>query len=169
MPASARPCIGGKIYKFNYWLKHNNVIGDWCVAWQPVEGLQISRMPMIHTRFRFRFVACVRERWYVIFPGNPQFYFHAALVWLLQLCGGITQSNLTTASRCDRIIIFMLPLTTLSSKPIVSEQGRLVESSDDMLGNRQHTRTERKGFAVDAINRKVCESSAWGRHSSSSD
>lgn len=72
----------------------------------------------------------------LLFHGNPQFSnFHAALVWLLQLlCGGITQSNLTTASREDRIIIYLLPRSLVeASKPIVSEQGRLVESSDDML------------------------------------
>lgn len=54
------------------------------------------------------------------------FYFHAALVWLLQLCGGITQSNLTTASRKDRIII---PSTALS------RQNQSLASKEDLLNH----------------------------------
>lgn len=119
-------------------------------------------MPMIHTRFRFRSAALCPRTLICYFPWKSSvFHFHAALVWLLQLRGGITQSNLTTASRKDRIIIFILPLTTLSSKPIVREQGRLVESSDDMLWSWQHTRTEKR-FRGGCYKTKVCESSAWG-------
>lgn len=147
----------------------------WCVAWQPVEGLQISRMPMIHTRFRFRFVALTtRTLISLLFRGNPPFSTSMQrLCGFFDFCGGITQSNLTTASSEDRIIIpfdYALSSST-TSKPIVKENW-LVESSDDMLWSfffatcenegRENVCDAIKAFIIKQKPIKVCESSPAG-------